>query len=991
MNITTRLFRCAAVCLPLALGACGGGDGGADGNPASLSGTVVGAGGGTVFGPNGAKVEVPPGALAADTVIRIEQSSAGAPALPGDFSAQGQMFAFTPHGTTFSLPVTLTLPFDGAGVQPGMTPALYKTNSQNLWERVANVSFGTDTVSAQITSFSNGQPGIELRQCPKREWFINRTAEPPFWGQPIAPFLNGEQTCGEVLVPFVLGRAELAFEQDNGATPNLATAEVFSSADGGSFSAYTEATGEAGLRQWQSYVKRAAGATLQIVLSSGFLAAADFNGRPLQSECRDIRLENLSDEEIFAFCIPLLDAITFKSVAYTNTGRANVDNRNFFSTAGIAELFGFHGKWKFYAVPLAGGRSVPWTEANFTVTGLDGSTPLAALNAPVVINVDLSSIEVCPPDLAAIFCADKAFTLFSFIHAESRNSRGRESGTAAFLRDPQHIGGSALRITGLEATNNPLPLPSDQLNTIACSSGSDQAAGVLQFNAASFAGFEGTGTRGMRDIRVTRTQGSKGAVSVNLTAGGGTALSGIDYEPLAVNVQFADGDNTPRLVRVNLLSNAVVEPDKTLSLTLSDPGGCATLGPQSTAALTILDDDNPPLPPASGLDPTFGDAGKAFLSGFGGSGSAMAVQGDGRMVMVGGSTTDFLLARFNADGSVDTGFGAGGKVTTDLLGGTADEEVADAIAIQSDGKIIVVGYTGIFGRPARSTGNRFDFALVRYNADGSLDSSFGSGGKVTAGVVGRAFAVALQRDGKIVVAGDAPLTQDFALARYNTDGSLDSSFGIGGQLTTDIAGTANVALNVVLQPNGAIVASGAGLDHTDVVRYNANGSPDNSFGVGGKLVLAGTLVGQGLVLQGDGKLVLVGGATEVTAPATARFVVMRLDADGSPDTSFGNAGKVDKAFNESARASAVALQRDGKIVAVGARVLSANANFIAARYNTDGSLDVGFGVGGVLSFDFFFLDDIGESVVVQPDGKIVVGGGVNGSRAEGYGLVRINP
>ena len=200
-----------------------------------------------------------------------------------------------------------------------------------------------------------------------------------------------------------------------------------------------------------------------------------------------------------------------------------------------------------------------------------------------------------------------------------------------------------------------------------------------------------------------------------------------------------------------------------------------------------------------------------------------------------------------------------------------------------------------------------------------------------------------------------------------------------------------MALNVVLQSNGAIVASGAGFDHTDVVRYNANGSLDNSFGVGGKLVLAGTLVGQGLALQGDGKLVLVGGATEVTTPATARFVVMRLNADGSPDTGFGNAGKVDTAFNESARASAVALQRDGKIVAVGARVLSPNANFIAARYNTDGSLDAGFGVSGVLSFDFFFLDDIGESVVVQADGKIVVGGGVNASRTEGYGLVRINP
>ena len=262
--------------------------------------------------------------------------------------------------------------------------------------------------------------------------------------------------------------------------------------------------------------------------------------------------------------------------------------------------------------------------------------------------------------------------------------------------------------------------------------------------------------------------------------------------------------------------------------------------------------------------------------------------------MAGGSTTDFVLARFNADGSLDAGFGSGGQVTTDLIGGSADEEVAGSVAIQPDGKIIVVGYTSISGRPATVDRNRFDFALVRYNADGSLDSSFGSGGKVTAGVIGRAFAVALQRDGKIVVAGDPPLTQDFALARYNTDGSLDSGFGIGGQLTTDVAGAANVALNVVLQSNGAIVASGAGLDHTDVVRYNANGSLDNSFGVGGKLVLGGTLVGEGWRCRATASSRWWAAPTEVTTPATARFVVTPLNADASPDTGFGNAGKVDR-------------------------------------------------------------------------------------------------
>jgi uncharacterized delta-60 repeat protein len=181
-----------------------------------------------------------------------------------------------------------------------------------------------------------------------------------------------------------------------------------------------------------------------------------------------------------------------------------------------------------------------------------------------------------------------------------------------------------------------------------------------------------------------------------------------------------------------------------------------------------------------------------------------------------------------------------------------------------------------------------------------------------------------------------------------------------------------------------------GFDHTDVARYTASGVLDASFGLNGKLTIAGANVGQGMVRQADGKFILVGSVTETTVPGTARFLLKRLNADGSPDAAFGSAGTVDAAFTQSASASGIALQGDGKIVVVGTRAFSPNANFIVARYNADGTVDAGFGSGGNLSIDFFGFSDLGENVLVQPDGKILVSGQAQ-QNFDGYGLARINP
>ena len=168
------IFRCLVLSFALALSACGGGgdddQSGAAGSQPTQSG--IGAAGGTVTGPSGSKVEIPSGALAVVTQIAVDQTSAGAPPLPAGLTPIGQMFAFTPHGTTFAVPVAITMPFDPGAVPAGRTPALFKTNAQNQWEQVAGATFAASTVTGQITSFSFAQVLLlpEPLAGPAREW-----------------------------------------------------------------------------------------------------------------------------------------------------------------------------------------------------------------------------------------------------------------------------------------------------------------------------------------------------------------------------------------------------------------------------------------------------------------------------------------------------------------------------------------------------------------------------------------------------------------------------------------------------------------------------------------------------------------------------------------------------------------------------------------------------------------------------------------------------
>jgi len=992
------------------LNACGGGgdDGSEDSAVPPAPPPGIGAAGGTVNGPNGSRVVIPANALTSNTAIAVSLSGSSAPALPAGLTAIGQMFAFTPHGTTFAVPVTMTIPFEPATVPAGRTPQLMKTNSQNQWEQVSNATFGTNSVSGQVTSFSDLTvvlPPLQSVQL-NREWFFSELLGDELEEVERA---SGSQADGDMHELFDHGPtsfdAEWVFpDGTNRQSDGIGTSEVFSSGNGVTYWVVTEAPhgnrflpedpigSKARLVQHQTFVKNAANASYEFTLSEVILQIFDRNG-VLRRGCppgRTLVLDPLDPAEVLnpLGACDLVRAEVFLDVkAYTDDpGEPQVE---FFRVAGRAILTGNADGSQATAFSEGFSRSSLWITNDFGfLRGDEQGDDLFILNDDRTYRVNLAQVGL-----------NKRFTVRVETFAQgynraasSINGIGAEFGTAAnaYLRDPLRLGGTSVVSSGVTLVETPLPLR-EPGNTVSdplpCVPGPapDPLAGTVQFLAPAFRIME-TATSPV--ITVMRTGGTKGEISATFATSDGTAVGDVDYRSTSGTVFFADGDAAARLVTVPVIQDALVgESDKLVALTLSQPGGCAALGAQSTATLRIVDDD--PLPPApSGLDATFDGDGKASIAAFGGDRSAMALQSDGKIVMVGGTFTDFVLARFNADGSLDTSFGSGGKLTTDMVAG--EQEEALAVAVQADGKIVVAGFTGTAG-----PGGPQNFALARYLTNGTLDSAFGTGGRIVTGVPGNAFALAIQPDGRIVVGGR--VGEDIQLARFNASGTLDSSFGGNGiAVALDIAGAGDAAANLVLLPNGSIVVSGnstigGGNTPTVLARYLANGTLDSSFGTAGKVILD-ERVGEGLALQSDGKLVLVGHIETATAPATRKeFRVMRLSANGSPDGAFGTGGKVSTAFSTVGdEARAVTLQSDGKILVAGGSSLQTNPNFALARYNTNGTLDTNFNGDGLVTVDFFSFSDLAESVVVQPNGRIVLGG-LARDNVDGYGVARIVP
>jgi uncharacterized delta-60 repeat protein len=397
---------------------------------------------------------------------------------------------------------------------------------------------------------------------------------------------------------------------------------------------------------------------------------------------------------------------------------------------------------------------------------------------------------------------------------------------------------------------------------------------------------------------------------------------------------------------------------------------------------------------AGDLDPTFGIAGMVTIDVNHSTdiANAVAIQADGKLVVVGTSykqndfsDEDFVVTRYNSDGTLDTTFGRGGKVRTDFPGLAA---VPSSVVIQPDGKIVVAG--GAF--PLFTfLGN---FEVVRYNANGSLDRSFGNGGIVTTNFPEGSYAdaVALQPDGKIIAAGTVFVdfiigessNTDFALARYNPDGTPDTSFGNGGQVSTDFVGMEDDAFSVLIQSDGKIVAVGSANNPATyydfaAARYLSNGTIDTTFGVGGKVTtdfgVAGFDRAQSAALQPDGRIVAAGFAISQNG-GVQDYAVVRYTSNGVLDTTFSGDGKTQIDFGSCCQSAyKVLLQRDGKIVTVGyANTESSDSDFLLARLNPRGSLDTTFGAGGKVRTSFGDLNGGANGAALQSDGKIVAVG-----------------
>jgi uncharacterized delta-60 repeat protein len=364
-------------------------------------------------------------------------------------------------------------------------------------------------------------------------------------------------------------------------------------------------------------------------------------------------------------------------------------------------------------------------------------------------------------------------------------------------------------------------------------------------------------------------------------------------------------------------------------------------------------------------------------------GIELAIQADGKIVVMGysnnGKDDDIMVLRYNPDGTMDNTFGSGGVVYYGGSGGGSDRGLG--LALQSDGKIVVVGRV--------YNGTNYDVIVLRYSSDGTVDNTFGAGGVVTYNGPENgsdiAFGVAIQSDGKLVVVGESyyGTNKELLILRYNPDGSLDSSFGTGGVV---IYGGPNQATDwgfgVDIQSDGKIVVVGATTVNTKedvlVLRYNTDGTLDGSFGTGGIVTYSGSGdnydYGNTVMIQPDGKIVVVG-ATWIGS--NYDILVLRYNSNGSLDCLFGNGGVIN--YNGPANnydyAWGVALQKDGKIVVAGASSNGAKDEAAILRFNTNGTFDPSFGTAGVVKFSVpGSAVNRGYGVVIQKDGKIVVSG-----------------
>lgn len=948
-------------------------------------------------------------------------------------------------------------------------------------------------------------PPVETIGPPWRSWdFVVR--DPRGQRETIS---SGQRGAGEVQVREPYGPLALILSGRD----STANGEVYSSESGTTYWVETEAPsgninipGErigsaTSLLQVQKYRKRAADATLKLVITEATLEAYDFNGpNSLGAHCPWVAAGD-DPARCFDRVFGLLSMnviLERPTIVLDEQGNPMQGNALLWRRYhGGAQLQGWADNWHMdvYTHEEAHGISTLegpareiFRDTHFELTPVSSSSvggqvgAIAKLREPVVVNVDLSEVPL-----------DAQFNIVALVYTLADNRRGRESYISARLRDPVSTGGARVESTGLELIETspwqePAVIDFEQPSCTVAST--LPQAGSVQFSAPSYLEPE-FGNPGPT-IFVTRTGGNAGTVIATVTTSDDTAVAGLHYTAVSRRIVFPDGDSLPRAIRVPVLENDTAEGDRTVNLNLSAAAGCATLGAQSSAVLTIIDDEYRPLvntysvggtvtglegaglvleemrtgsrltpsngafafgyefsdaesydvriitqptnpsqacsltegsgviaaadvtnvavscvtPPSNArLDPTFGSGGKvtAGLS----TGRALALQSDGKIVAIGGLN----LARFNADGSIDPTFGNAGTVPIDFEGTLLGDE-ANALAIQADDKIVVAGFTRFSGTDQR-------MAVARFNADGTVDAGFGNGGRTSFDPyrdvldknAGRSIAhkLLIQPDGKIVAVGSAsfvgadgvPRGGTFAAVRLNADGTPDTQFAGDGAST--IGGGVNTAYGVALQSDGKLVLAGRAGDNVNVNTGLARLKPDGTLDTEAELAdrtpehygrdgagvvefgLAGWDEAADIVMLANNHIVV---AVQRQVGLTFQFTLYRFNDDGDDLTATVVSTPIGPLSDYS---RALVMQPDGKFVVVGQVSSSTVNDFGIVRYNADLTLDTSFGTGGILLVDFFGASDGANDVAIQPDGRIVAIGVARNGTSNGLGLVRILP
>jgi uncharacterized delta-60 repeat protein len=503
-------------------------------------------------------------------------------------------------------------------------------------------------------------------------------------------------------------------------------------------------------------------------------------------------------------------------------------------------------------------------------------------------------------------------------------------------------------------------------------------------------------TDGGNTIESVSSAASDTVENVNDTPTGSVTISGTPTrgQTLSVSNTLADADGLRTITYTWYAGTLTLGTGSTLKLTQAAVGkslyvtasytdGGNTIESVSSAA-TVIVNAPPVMVPVGRSDTAY----SSFL------------QPDGQIVLAGYSTniekrSAFGVIRLHSNGSLDTSFGENGKL---ILPVGVNNDSARSSFFQPDGKIVLVG--------SSSNGSNVDFSIVRLNSNGTLDTSFGENGKLLIPIRAGddyAYSTFLQPDGKIVLAGSSSngSNSDFSIVRLNSNGSLDTSFGENGKLLIPVGINNESIFSTFLQPDGRIVLAGSSFNGPDslfsVIRINSNGSLDTGFGEGGKLLLRVGLnndYASSAFLQPDGKIVLVGSSSN---GSNVDFSIVRLNSNGTLDTSFGENGKLlipVRAGDD--YASSTFLQPDGKIVLAGTSSNGSNNDFSIVRLNSNGNLDTSFGENGKLLLPVGIGHDYARSTFMQPDGKIVlvgsswIGNFSDYSYNDDFSIVRLN-